>query len=233
MKGVTKEWALTMAFCVLTLLALGFGLTWVNIERVDMAYELKRLQTEIESQEALLSKLEVERNSLLTPDRLRALAAQYGLTQARPGQIRRLSAAGEEMPSPVLKGCPLPEKAQKKADAAAAAAAAKAKDQGKGGKGGKSDVKGLAAQAGSGGKGAAASAPGVAGEDPGEEGGEAAVVERISPKAAKADKTAKADSLPAEGRKRTPVPYDGGTGQDRAKAAPVGDGASGAGKAAL
>ncbi len=114
-KGVTKEWALTMAFCVLTLLALGLGLTWVNIERVDMAYELKRLQTEIDTQEALISKLEVERNTMLTPERLRVLAAQYGLTQARPGQIRRLSAAGEEMPSPVIKGVAVttPEKPRK------------------------------------------------------------------------------------------------------------------------
>lgn len=114
-KGVTKEWALTMGFCVLTLLALGLGLTWVNIERVDMAYELKRLQTEIDTQEALISKLEVERNTMLTPERLRVLAAQYGLTQARPGQIRRLSAGGEEMPSPVIKGVAVvtPEKPKK------------------------------------------------------------------------------------------------------------------------
>ncbi|WP_243358321.1 hypothetical protein [Fundidesulfovibrio terrae] len=116
MKGVTKEWALTLAFSVLTLLALGLGLTWVNIERVDMAYELKRLQTEIDSQEALISKLEVERNTLLTPERLRTLAAQYGLTQARPGQIRRLSGAGDEMASPVIKAAPpAPEKPKKEA----------------------------------------------------------------------------------------------------------------------
>jgi cell division protein FtsL len=110
---VTKEWALTFGFSLLTLLALGLGLTWVNIERVDMAYELKRLQTEIDAQEALISKLEVERNTLLTPERLRVLATQYGLTQARPGQIRRLSLAGEELPSPVLKAVPLPEKTKK------------------------------------------------------------------------------------------------------------------------
>lgn len=106
MKGVTKEWALTLGFSVLTLLALGFGLTWVNIERVDMAYELKRIQTEIDSQEALISKLEVERNTLLTPERLRILATQYGLTQARPGQIRRLSLSGEELASPFIKAAP-------------------------------------------------------------------------------------------------------------------------------
>jgi len=117
-KGVTKEWALTLAFSVLTVLALGLGLTWVNIERVDMAYELKRLQTEIDAQEALISKLEVERNTLLTPERLRVLAAQYGLNQARPGQIRRLSLSGEELPSPVIKSAPpAPDKPKQKSDA--------------------------------------------------------------------------------------------------------------------
>ena len=122
MKGVTKEWALTLGFSVLTLLALGLGLTWVNIERVDMAYELKRIQTEIDSQEALISKLEVERSTLLTPERLRILATQYGLTQARPGQIRRLSLAGEELASPFIKAAPpgMEKPAKQKAEIAKA-----------------------------------------------------------------------------------------------------------------
>jgi len=115
MKGMTKEWALTFAFSGLILLALAFGLTWVNIERTDMAYELRRLQTDTETQAALISKLEVERDTLTTPDRLRSLAGQYGLVQARPGQIRRLAATGEELPSPVVASAPVPEKSQKKA----------------------------------------------------------------------------------------------------------------------
>jgi len=114
MKGMTREWALTFAFSGLILLALAFGLTWVNIERTDMAYELRRLQTDIEAQAALISKLDVERNTLTTPDRLRSLAGQYGLVQARPGQIRRLAATGEELPSPVFAAAPVPEKPQKK-----------------------------------------------------------------------------------------------------------------------
>lgn len=119
MKGFTKEWALTMAFSLFCLLALGLGLTWVNIERVDMAYELKRLQTEIEAQESLIAKLEVERNTLLTPERLRVLAREYGLTQARPGQIRRLTEVGDELPSPVIKAAaPGLEKPQKKSESA-------------------------------------------------------------------------------------------------------------------
>jgi len=141
MKGVTKEWALTLAFSVLILLALGLSLTWVNIERVDMAYELKRLQTEIESQDALISKLEVERNTLLTPDRLRTLASQYGLTQARPGQIRRLSMAGGDLPSPVIKSVQAPDKPQKKVEASKEG---KGLEKSTGGKSQKGEVKAAA-----------------------------------------------------------------------------------------
>ncbi|GAB6036816.1 hypothetical protein JCM15519_13750 [Fundidesulfovibrio butyratiphilus] len=114
MKRVSKEWALSMVFSLVCFLALGLALTWVNIERVDMAYELRRLQTEIDAQEALISKLEVERNTLLTPERMRMLARDYGLCQARPGQIRRLSETGEELASPVLKAAQnIPEKGKK------------------------------------------------------------------------------------------------------------------------
>ena len=115
MKGMTREWALTFAFSGAMFLALAFGLTWVNIERTDMAYELRRLQTDIDAQSALISKLEVERDTLTTPDRLRSLAAQYGLTQAKPGQIRRLADTGQDLPSPALKTVPALEKPQKKA----------------------------------------------------------------------------------------------------------------------
>jgi cell division protein FtsL len=220
MKGVTKEWALTLGFSVLTVLVLGLGLTWVNIERVDMAYELKRLQTEIDSQEALLSKLEVERNTLLTPDRLRTLAAQYGLTQARPGQIRRLSAGGEEMPSPVLKACPVPDKAQKKADAAAKAKAAAPSATN-------------AIDAGAEGVSVERIAPKAAKTV--KDGKAAAASGKVAVKSVKAVKAAAgADTPAASGGKRTPVPYDGAGSQDRARTAPAdGTAPGGAGKAAI
>lgn len=140
MKGVSKEWALSMIFSLVCFLALGLSLTWVNIERVDMAYELRRLQTEIDSQEALISKLEVERNTMLTPERMRTLARDYGLCQARPGQIRRLSETGEEMASPVLKAAQnaAPEKG-KKCPPLKVEKSDKAKDQGKKAKKSKKD----------------------------------------------------------------------------------------------
>ncbi|WP_092116983.1 hypothetical protein [Desulfonatronum thiosulfatophilum] len=72
-------------------LVLGLLLVWINIERVDLAYELKQLQTELEQKTNLQAKLEVERMNLLSSSRLRSLAEESELRQARPGQIRTLA----------------------------------------------------------------------------------------------------------------------------------------------
>ena len=72
-------------------LVLGLAVVWVNIERLDLAYELKQLQTELERKNDLQAKLEVERMNLLSSSRLRALAEENGLRQAEPGRIRLLS----------------------------------------------------------------------------------------------------------------------------------------------
>ncbi|WP_233489558.1 FtsB/FtsL family cell division protein [Solidesulfovibrio fructosivorans] len=91
-----------MAFSIVLLLVFGLGLVWLNIERVDLAYELNRMQRQIDEVETLTAKLEVERNTLITPSRLREVSRQYGLGPARPGQIRRVSPSGSVETSPLL-----------------------------------------------------------------------------------------------------------------------------------
>ena len=71
-------------------LFLGMGLVWVNIERVDIAYNLTSLNQELDAQEELRDKLEVERNSLLGSYKLTSKAEQFDLHPPQPGQIRRL-----------------------------------------------------------------------------------------------------------------------------------------------
>jgi cell division protein FtsL len=102
MGAVSKEWAISMACSIVLLLVFGLGLVWLNIERVDLAYELNKLQRKIDEGETLTAKLEVERNTLITPARLREVARDYGLGPARPGQIRRVNASGEIESSPLL-----------------------------------------------------------------------------------------------------------------------------------
>ncbi|UJX41075.1 hypothetical protein K9F62_20745 [Desulfovibrio sp. JY] len=102
MGALSKEWAISMAFSIVLLLVFGLGLVWLNIERVDLAYELNKMQRQIDDVETLSAKLEVERNTLITPSRLRGVAREYGLGPARPGQIRRVSPSGTVETSPLL-----------------------------------------------------------------------------------------------------------------------------------
>ncbi|WP_428567161.1 MAG: hypothetical protein ACP59X_07435 [Solidesulfovibrio sp. DCME] len=102
MGTLSREWAISMAFSLVLLLVFGLGLVWLNIERVDLAYELNKMQRQIDEIESLSAKLEVERNTLITPGRLREVAREYGLGPARPGQIRRVAASGEIEASPLV-----------------------------------------------------------------------------------------------------------------------------------
>jgi cell division protein FtsL len=110
-----------MAFSIVLLLVFGLGLVWLNIERVDMAYELNKMQRSIDEVDALVAKLEVERNMLVAPARLRELANQYALGPARPGQIRQVGPTGEVQSAPMVSvnDAAKPKTAVKSATAAA------------------------------------------------------------------------------------------------------------------
>jgi len=127
MGTLSKEWAISMAFSIALLLVFGLGLVWLNIERVDMAYELNKMQRQIDDMEALSAKLEVERNTLITPARLREMAKDCGLGPARPGQIRRVAANGEIEASPLVSLAAEPTKGAAKglSDSSASKGAAK------------------------------------------------------------------------------------------------------------
>ncbi|WP_034633722.1 hypothetical protein [Maridesulfovibrio bastinii] len=84
-----KNIALTMTVMVITALILGLVSVWLNIERVDKAYEFRRMERELNEKKALATKLEVERDNLLSPLRLRKLAKEYGYGPASQGQIRK------------------------------------------------------------------------------------------------------------------------------------------------
>jgi cell division protein FtsL len=85
-----SRWAVICGLLAALVLALGILLVKVNNERLKLAYDLKRLATRVEQAEELRSKLEVERNRLISQQRLGRLAEEYGLKPAAPGQIRAL-----------------------------------------------------------------------------------------------------------------------------------------------
>lgn len=79
-------------------LCLGLASVWMNIERVDLAYTLKKMEHELAERNTLADKLSVERDNLMAPYQLKRLADKFGLGPAGPGQIRRLPAS-EDRPA--------------------------------------------------------------------------------------------------------------------------------------
>lgn len=77
-------------------LVLGLGLVWCNIERLDLAYEMKVTSEKLSASEEVAAKLEIERDNLVSPHRLRALARKYGLKPAGQGRMRQLAPADKE-----------------------------------------------------------------------------------------------------------------------------------------
>lgn len=71
-------------------IVLGLALVWINIERVDLAYELKKLEHELQASRDQNSKLQVERQYLLSPAALREKADKAGLQKPRRDQIRMM-----------------------------------------------------------------------------------------------------------------------------------------------
>jgi cell division protein FtsL len=90
MKG-SSFWVWSSICLFVLSLLLGMALVWVNIERVDISYELTSLNQDLEGKEQLRDKLEVERNNLLSSYRLTTKAKEFGLQPPKPGQVRRLS----------------------------------------------------------------------------------------------------------------------------------------------
>lgn len=70
--------------------ALALVMVWVNTERTALGYELRALQQRFAEESAYSSKLELERDRLLSPYHLEQKARELGMSGAKPGQVRRL-----------------------------------------------------------------------------------------------------------------------------------------------
>lgn len=83
-----KGWALGFISVIACTLLLGLSSVWLNIERMDLAYDINKLEKDLAGRMTLAAKLELERNNLLSPYRLKRLATMYGLEPVGPGQMR-------------------------------------------------------------------------------------------------------------------------------------------------
>lgn len=76
--------------CALCALCLGFCIVWVNIELVNISYQIEKLQTKIKKEEELNAKLKVEKMNLSSSYILREKASRLDLKPPQPSQIRKL-----------------------------------------------------------------------------------------------------------------------------------------------
>lgn len=83
-------WLLTLMISLLFSFSAGLFLIWMSIERTELAYNTYKIQNEISSGQGHVVKLEVEKDSLLSPYELDKKAHELGLRIADPGQVRRL-----------------------------------------------------------------------------------------------------------------------------------------------
>lgn len=86
-------WFLMFILSIMFSLMLGIALTWLSIDGNDTAYNIQNIIRQTEAAQAHVAKLEVERDSLLSPYVLGKTAEKLGMNMADPGQIRRLKAS--------------------------------------------------------------------------------------------------------------------------------------------
>lgn len=91
-------WLLTLILSLLFSMVLGLCLVWLSIDRNDTAYSIHQLQLKVDEARAHVSKLEVERDTLLSPYVLGGRAEQLGMGMADPGQVRRLEVPAAPVP---------------------------------------------------------------------------------------------------------------------------------------
>ena len=84
------DWMLSLVLSLMLSMVLGLSLVWLSIDRNDIAYSIHKMQIQIDENRSHVGKLEVERDSLLSPYVLGRKAEQLGMGMAHPGQVRRL-----------------------------------------------------------------------------------------------------------------------------------------------
>lgn len=85
-----RGWLILFVLMVLALPVMGLILVWSGIERTDTTYFINIAQNEARERKILHSKLETERDRLLSPYELRLRAEEFGMREPVAGQIRRM-----------------------------------------------------------------------------------------------------------------------------------------------
>ncbi len=85
-----NAWLIVLMISLLFSFSAGLFLIWMSIDRTELAYNVYKVQTALDNSKGHINKLEVERDSILSPYELDKKAAEFGLVVADPGQVRRI-----------------------------------------------------------------------------------------------------------------------------------------------
>ena len=83
-------WFLFTLLAFMFSIIMGMTLTWINFGSRSIANSIHEMQCRTEAARVHIAKLEVERDSLLSPYILGKTAERLGMSMADPGQIRRI-----------------------------------------------------------------------------------------------------------------------------------------------
>lgn len=83
-------WFLFLLMALMFSIMMGMAVTWITIGSNNTAASIQILQKRVDDARVHVTKLEVERDSLLSPYILGKTAERLGMSMADPGQIRRI-----------------------------------------------------------------------------------------------------------------------------------------------
>ncbi|MBQ2761617.1 MAG: hypothetical protein IJC28_00040 [Mailhella sp.] len=83
-------WFLFTLMAFMFSIIMGMTVTWINVGSRSIANSIHEMQCQTEAARVHIAKLEVERDSLLSPYILGKTAERLGMSMADPGQIRRI-----------------------------------------------------------------------------------------------------------------------------------------------
>lgn len=89
-KRENRTWIWGCVAAAVSSFLLALSLVWVNMELINLSYDIKQLQSSLEAQQNLKAKLEIEWMSLTSTYRLRDKASEYGLRSPDVTQVRKL-----------------------------------------------------------------------------------------------------------------------------------------------
>ena len=82
-----KRWVIVSG---LAAFGLSVVLVWLNVQMINLSYDITQLKSRLQSEKALNAKLQVERMHLFSDYRLEEIASQLDLRPPEKEQIRRM-----------------------------------------------------------------------------------------------------------------------------------------------